>query len=329
MVSRFSLTVCLLVLVAAPASAWWEAGHMITGSIAFRRLTPEQRERVLAILRAHPRWSEDFEQKMPEVVRAGDAADHAEWFFLQATLWADLARDFPADEKARYNRPTWHYVDFPQFLADADRVALDGKIHENVSTTAPAEPANDLNIVQTIALARRVASDSNATLPDRALMLTWIFHTVGDSHQPLHSTALYSRGLFPEGCRGGNLVKIEQRKNLHALWDSLPGEKINLATSRNRALTLMNNSEMRERGEKAAQTLDGLAWLKEGHVLTASAVYTDEVLNELRAAEAAGKSTVPTIALSEAYLKAAGAVAEQRIVEAGYRLGAVLAEVVK
>jgi len=301
---------------------------MISASIAFRRLTPEQRERVLTMLRAHPRWTEDFERKMPDEVKTGDAAEQAEWVFHQASLWADLAREFRAEDKARFHRPTWHYVDFPQFLTDADRKALDGKIHENLSTTMPTGPASDLNIAQSMAWARKVASDPNAAPADRALMLTWIFHTVGDSHQPLHSTALFSQHLFPEGCRGGNLVKTTPRRNLHMVWDSLPGEKIDSRTARNRALTLLNQPELRERGEKAAMNLDGVAWLNESHVLTATVVYTDEVLNELRAAEAAS-AKVPTVELSEDYLKTAGAVAEQRVVEAGYRLGAVLAKVVE
>jgi len=33
-------------------------------------------------------------------------------------------------------------------------------------------------------------------------MLTWLFHLIGDIHQPLHSTALFSTKLFPEGDRG-------------------------------------------------------------------------------------------------------------------------------
>jgi hypothetical protein len=40
-----------------------------------------------------------------------------------------------------------------------------------------------------------------------------------------------------------------------------------------------------------------------------------------------GETEAPPIRLSETYLKAAGAVAETRVVQSGYRLGAVLKEI--
>ena len=63
-----------------------------------------------------------------------------------------------------------------------------------------------------------------------ALSFAWryLIHLVGDLHQPLHASALYSE-MFPNGDRGGNSFKIsypddKQVKNLHALWDSCVGQ---------------------------------------------------------------------------------------------------------
>ena len=58
---------------------------------------------------------------------------------------------------------------------------------------------------------------------DRAMLTAWIFHLVGDIHQPLHSSTLVSQRLFPEGDRGGNSIKLKQSYNLHALWDGTAG----------------------------------------------------------------------------------------------------------
>ena len=50
-------------------------------------------------------------------------------------------------------------------------------------------------------------------------------HLVGDIHQPLHCTAVYSE-RFPDGDRGGNLIGVRsggRKVNLHAYWDDLLG----------------------------------------------------------------------------------------------------------
>jgi len=324
---RTLIVFCTLMMTASPALAWWDAGHKIAASIAYRQLTQPQRDKVVDLLRAHPRWNDDFAGKMPDDVRTADALVQGEWIFQQASVWADLARDFPPDAKAVYHHQLWHYVDFPQYLNTDDKAAI--AITVNLETMPPAQPSDEMNVVQAIALTRSIAGDDSASPAQRAVMLGWVFHLVGDIHQPLHSTALFSRGLFPEGCHGGNLVKVKQRRNMHALWDSLPGEKIEWREARNRSLELLTHAELKQCAEEAAKILDGKAWTDESHALVKSVVYDAEVLAVLKAAESAGERQPPVIDLSEDYLKAAGAVAKQRVVQAGYRLGAVLAEIVE
>jgi hypothetical protein len=58
---------------------------------------------------------------------------------------------------------------------------------------------------------------------EKAVYLCWLFHLVGDIHQPLHTTALFSE-VFPHGDKGGNLVYIRldgRPTKLHFLWDGL------------------------------------------------------------------------------------------------------------
>jgi hypothetical protein len=49
-------------------------------------------------------------------------------------------------------------------------------------------------------------------------------------------------------------------------------------------------------------------------------VYDAEIMALLRLAEA-GQTDLPTITLSESYLKTSGQISQQRIVEAGFRPG--------
>src|SRR5437667_103063 len=92
--------------------------------------------------------------------------------------------------------------------------------HQAVAQLAYAELANIL-----CALKQR-ASDlqtRTAAAEDRAVAVCWIFHLVGDIHQPLHNVAYFSSApAFVQGDRGGNKfgVRADGRKwNLHAFWD--------------------------------------------------------------------------------------------------------------
>lgn len=314
-----------LVLWATPAWSWWDAGHKIVAAIAFRQLTAEEQQAVFEMLKAHPRWQDDFAEWMPEIL--ADASEQAEWSFMQSAIWPDLARDFEEAEKSRFHHGTWHYVNIPVFLTDADRVTLAGNLKLNVATEPPTEPQEGMNIIQTLRVARQLLADP-ATPPDtRAIMLTWLFHLVGDSHQPMHSSTVVSQRLFPEGCRGGNSIKTKQRENLHSLWDSLPGEKLGYRQARNEALRLLTDADLKAGGELAATALDPVDWIRESRAAAEAVALGPEVLTPLRAAEKLGEP-VPTIVLTDDYLREAGLVARRRVIESGYRLGAVLKQVV-
>ena len=57
---------------------------------------------------------------------------------------------------------------------------------------------------------------------EKSFALKYLVHIVGDLHQPLHVTEMFSNE-FPDGDLGGNRVYINADKGiyeLHALWDS-------------------------------------------------------------------------------------------------------------
>ncbi len=318
----FLLCWCVAV---SPALGWNARGHRIIASIAYRQLTPSQQAKVAAVIERHPRFTPDFADLMPDEVRTGDQTARQEWSFQQAAVWPDMVRSGPPEKRA-FNRSEWHYVNVPHFLSDTARADLDGKLTVNLGMEPPADTTLEtqpLNIVQSIRFARKSLADQQTSPPDRAVLLTWLFHTVGDIHQPLHSTALFSTKLFPVGDRGGNSVKTRQAGNLHSLWDQFPGAADDFREAHNKALSEMTNQERASLGTEAALTLDEKAWLDESHDLAKKHVYTDDVLRALRSLELVGDAVQP-IELSEAYLKTGGSVAQRRVVQAGYRLGAVL-----
>ena len=302
------------------ALAWSAAGHKIVGAIAFRQLSPDDQAKIVAILKKHPRWEEDFQSKMPDDLVSED--ERNEWIFQQASCWPDIARGFQGEARKEFTRGPWHYIDLPIFLTPDDQKAMEGTIKENISLDPPETEQENMNVVQTLRLARRLLADKSTPDAKKAVMLCWIMHDVGDIHQPLHTTALYSRNLFPTGDKGGNMIKTDQRQNLHAVWDQFLGVRASFRTAHNRAIKVANDPELSGIGMDAATKLDEKIWLDESHEFAESTAYDSEVTGFLRGF--VEEKEAPPIHLTERYLKTGGNLAERRVVQAGYRLGAVL-----
>src|SRR5262245_9316877 len=144
--------------------------------------------------------------------------------------------------------------------------------------------------------------------------------------QPMHCKVLFSTRMFTDGDRGGNSVRTAQAVNLHALWGNFPGRGNTVRAARNRAITYVSNDAVATIGKAAAFSLDESEWLAESYSLAKTVAYDVEVMDALRRMEAGGGS-VEVITLSQGYLLAGGQVAEKRLVQAGYRLGAVLKQI--
>jgi len=115
--------------------------------------------------------------------------DRDEMLFMLAPRWAD---DIRSRDKAQH-RALWHYVNFP-FKPDTQP--------SSVQTNSPQA----VNILTALAENERIVK----TEPDpiqKAIALTWLFHLVGDIHQPLHSVQIFTTD-FPNGDRGGNLICV-------------------------------------------------------------------------------------------------------------------------
>jgi S1/P1 Nuclease len=192
-------------LLPSPTFAWNGTGHKTSAAIAFRSLKPATRDRVVAVLLKHRNIS------------GRDTADDDDAkldVFLKAAIFPDEIRDTGNPDHI-LSRPTHHFVDFPIFGSPSDR--------RDLRINAP-NPHNDDNILKSFADNVDEVTDPNAPPDVQAVALSWIFHQVGDAHQPLHTASRFS-SAFPRGDRGGNSVEFPNPrghlKELHAFWDDL------------------------------------------------------------------------------------------------------------
>ena len=344
---------CLLALAPA-AGAWWDAGHETVAAVAWRRLPEAKRTEWTAVLRQHPRYAEDFLADMPPAIAAAAGEEgeamRDEWLFRRASVWPDVVRDGAVpDRRDAYHRGTWHYVNIPLYLTAADEAGVAAKLASGEAeapntdfavppAAGPDDAAGDepgMNVVQALQYNLSVATDAARPAPERAVALCWALHLGGDVHQPMHAAALFSDSLLPEGDKGGNDVWVRETpgqpgRNLHALWDAAPGQRFTPAEVSANADRLLLDPGLSAAGAAAAEVADPRAWATESRELAKWAVYSPQVLAYVRAREAAseaGESAArPPLRVTDDYLAAARKLADRRLTEAGFRLGAVLGE---
>jgi len=93
-----------------------------------------------------------------------------------------------------------------------------------------------VNILTAMAENGRIVK--NETDPElKAIALAWLFHLVGDIHQPLHTAQLFTVD-YPKGDRGGNEICVRvtqqgQPMDLHRFWDGVITSSQNLTRLRN------------------------------------------------------------------------------------------------
>jgi S1/P1 Nuclease len=161
---------------------------MLSAAIAYQVLqqeNPATIEKVKAVLEKHPWYANQWQARFQDVT----VADRDLVLFMQAARWAD---DIRTQERAQ-NRPSWHYINLP-FKPEGQP--------PNVQIREP-DPVNILT-----ALAENVSMVKNESDPERkAIAIAWLFHLVGDVHQPLHTGQLFTVD-YPKGDRGGNEICV-------------------------------------------------------------------------------------------------------------------------
>lgn len=241
-------------------SAFNAGGHMVVGLIAYNELTPADRSEVVRILRHHPRFEEHFLAVMPPELK--QPADQDRWLFAYAGVWPDAVKSsnqVGEADRQRFNRGVWHYVNFPTFLNDRDKEAMLGGLTVNLDTEPTGDDNFGWNIIQAFKNAQQTYRDPDAADEDKAIAICWMAHLAGDSHQPLHSTALFTMGRFEQGDRGGNSIKTNPGSNLHSVWDGL-------IIGRGSPSKLSDYNDMRQRATEIERSQSGRALSQHGGI---------------------------------------------------------------
>jgi hypothetical protein len=330
-----------LLLLALPggASAWHRAGHYATARIAWKQLDDGERLAVFKLLKAHPHYAIYLADERPK-----DQISEMEWAFLRASTWADwvrgpMAPGLDADQRdeirRQYNKPVWHYVDLP-FIHPRDIAKFDAEaIRKEILVpyyNKNGEPRHALAALEWVGKQLR---SEKVTAADRAVALTWLFHLVGDLHQPLHGTSLIAaKGTLdpsldpPGGDQGGNRILIKPRAdskpvNLHAYWDALLfTDETGVPGIDGVVAKLLSDPGLQRDQLPELKSTDFLEWAEESLRMAKSTVYQskDGLIKMRTLAPRGGRNALDAPVLPEGYQEAAERAAGRRMVVAGYRL---------
>lgn len=182
----------LLLFLFASCEAWWCNGHMLGALIAE------------IDLKSSAPSSYNLASDTVQVLN-GALTHNLSNTFVESACWADDIKD--------YNMTYLNYAHFrdmpynPQGLLD---------------TPTPVE-----DVLWTIGQINQTLTwQTIDTAPlETSFSLRFLIHIIGDMHQPLHCTQMWS-DKFPRGDLGGNFFKVTFDygiKQLHALWDSAVG----------------------------------------------------------------------------------------------------------
>ena len=296
---KYLVPLLLMFVVTVPAWAWNDKGHMVVARLTWRNLSETERAKAIEILRRHPHYGEYLSADRPE----GYSED--EWVFMRAASWADWVREH---HKGEYHHGTWHYINYPFVPPGSD---IDPKDHQ--------PPADEENVVNQLAVC--IAKIKKGSEADRAIYMCWLFHLVGDIHQPLHTTAMFSK-QFPDGDQGGNLalVHIAGKTKLHFFWDGLLGKEVSVSSISSSVKEiedmLKDDPKLIKEDLEANKTFE--AWGKESFALARKAAYLNGDLKVANETDKPKDEDIPQA--PEDYGKNSGRTARIQIGKAGQRL---------
>jgi S1/P1 nuclease/metal binding Ada-like protein len=309
-IGRGVLVGILLVLVAvSSALAWNKAGHMVSGAIAYadlKQANPQTLARVIVLLKTHPHFETKWAPQLTQLNLSSEEQDL--YLFMLAARWPDDIRGDPA-----FHHGPWHYINIP-YKPEGQPASVQ---------TVDPPPENILRAYQTnFDILRSTAPEST-----KAVALCWIFHLIGDVHQPLHTVALFTTQFPPpEGDRGGTRFSIRARDgahtiSLHAFWDDLILGSERFQSVRNTATALRLQPDHARAQLPELRETSFEQWAKqESFSLAKDQVYRNGQLRGSR--DQHNGEVFPTD-----YIETVKPLAERRIVLAGYRLADVLTQI--
>ncbi|HZB47166.1 MAG TPA: S1/P1 nuclease [Pyrinomonadaceae bacterium] len=296
------MPVALLFALLSPQSAlaWHDTGHMLVAQIAYLRLTPAAKERVDKLL-VPPQG------RRPLIhLCAGyytPATCEKTYDPVTIAVWMD---DFRGDSLNDAYDP-WHYINYKPFF--------DGTPER---TNVGPEP---LNVLDRINWAVNTLRQGTGRDKRDAEALGFLYHLVGDVHQPLHAATRYTAAK-PDGDAGGNGFTIKgadgRNTSLHFFWDSGAGRFQGFEPKR--PLDQASRDRLRALADELMKAYpadsmpewkntEPLAWVEESNRIAREFAYTKTKEGE---------------APSAAYTQEAQRIVGQRVTLAGYRMAEVL-----
>jgi hypothetical protein len=317
----------MLAVSAGRAWGWNSIGHMAVSKLAYDQLSDGEKTKLFNLLKSHPHYKQYLAANRP------DDISEVEWVIVRSSVWPDWVRPRQNDKRGadvtKYSRGEEHYVNVP-FIDPKDEQAFAGKILIDPDLT---------NIVGALRQRCNDLRTRNAAPDDKAMAVCWIFHLIGDIHQPLHNVSYFSSNpAFAKGDLGGNKfgVRVNGRKwKLHAYWDDLLGSDSDYGDD-----SAAHQVQIYKQAMVVAESLRGLAlpeadkanlernttfasWSQEGSELARTFAYlkTDGG-GVIEAVEAHANGTMSANApeLGTEYDKRAHEIAQVRVVLAGRRL---------
>src|SRR5262249_19563447 len=235
---------------------------------------------------------------------------------MQAAKWAD---DIRSNDKQQH-RALWHYINWP-FKPDKQPASVQTRDPESV------------NILTALVENQRIVATENN--PERkAIALAWLFHLVGDIHQPLHTVQLFT-AEYPQGDRGGNeicvgVTQAGQPMDLHRFWDGVITSSQNLTRLRNDATALRSRQEFQRSQLTDLANTDFESWAKESfEIATKFAYLNGSLIGAPRDGNKGCQTVTPVPALPAGYVVNARRITDRRMMLTGYRLVDLLKRVIQ
>lgn len=291
-----------------PAYAWGDTGHMVVAQIAYSRLNPTAAARVTELVKLI-RANYSFKDQKGNT-------KHVNKTYTPITIanYMDDMRDHPV---LKNKLAPMHFTNDPFFDGIPEQELPPAPVNIQAQIEASAET-----------LRENAFSKTKQKMLKEATHLAYLFHLVGDLHQPLHCVSRYSEE-HPKGKgdQGGNLFFLDppdahgkHKDKLHGYWDG-GGRQFDFVA---RPLSTAGFEKIREFAFAAMKTYPAKRpewkvaevgeWVRESHDLAVENAYRD----------AQGNSLTQFAEPDDKYRERAQEIARRRVAMAGYRLAALL-----
>jgi hypothetical protein len=302
---------CLFfILLVQNTKSWNSAGHMITASIAEDYLSKHHPDTLQLVYKSLSSLNQFFKESESSLIEASVIPDYLNFDFNGFLMY-------------------YHYTNYPN-------------VYKNDNPDFPTTAIFEYGIEYAFKSAINIIKDAQNQDPSNSsavkngfmdsLMLRYLIHITGDSHQPLHSTHLYASEIFNKtltnGDVGGNLIPVmdifgKNLTKLHSLWDSclglydefkeLPLNSTDQAKIEDFAKDL-TSAYPEDYFSDAIKVIDMSKWIKQSHNLAVELVYSDIDIFPI---------------LTPQYIMMGRDLCRKQLTLAGYRLAVFLNELFK